>query len=153
MPPEEYEKARAVFDILNKNWGTDADIKAGLDYLANTSLFAALADENLRDAAFGRAVLGPYAALLSAAQVREKLGALAVDAYDWADNPQARDRVRQLAEAEYNAGGSDRVLRKIDAMDDALLKRYLKRLVRDNMRVGIEILGDRGETEGGRRDA
>jgi hypothetical protein len=52
--------------------------------------------------------------------------------------------VKQLAEAEYNAGGSDKVLMKIDEMDDAQLKQYLKRLVKDSMTVGIEILANVG---------
>ena len=51
--------------------------------------------------------------------------------------------MKQLAEAEYNAGGSDKVLLKIDGMDDAQLKQYLKLLVKDNMTVGIEILANR----------
>jgi hypothetical protein len=52
--------------------------------------------------------------------------------------------VKQLAQAEYNAGGSDKVLLKIDEMDDAQLKQYLKRLVKDNITVGIEILANGG---------
>ncbi len=53
--------------------------------------------------------------------------------------------MKQLAEAEYNAGGSDKVLMKIDKMDDAQLKQYLKRLVKDSIKVGIEILANGGE--------
>ena len=49
-------------------------------------------------------------------------------------------KIKQLAEAEYNAGGSDKALSKIDQMDDAQLKLYLKRLVKENMTVGIEII-------------
>ncbi len=50
-----------------------------------------------------------------------------------------------FAEAEYNAGGSDKALMKIDKMDDAKLKLYLKRLVKENMTVGIEIIMDGGQ--------
>ena len=67
---------------------------------------------------------------------------LSVDTYDWRDNPSVKSKVKRLAEAEYNAGGSDRVLLKIDEMDDALLKQYLKRLVKDSITVGIEILAN-----------
>ena len=65
-----------------------------------------------------------------------------MDVYVWADNPQVRKRVEELAQAEYQAGGSDKVLTKIESMDDARLKRYLKELVAGNMRVGLEILED-----------
>jgi hypothetical protein len=77
-------------------------------------------------------------------KVRDKLDHLSVDTYDWRDNPSVKTKVKQLAEAEYNAGGSDKVLMKIDEMDDAQLKQYLKRLVKDSMTVGIEILANVG---------
>jgi hypothetical protein len=50
--------------------------------------------------------------------------------------------VKQLAEAEYNAGGSDKVLLKIDEMDDVQVKQYLKRLIKDSITVGMEILAN-----------
>jgi hypothetical protein len=67
-----------------------------------------------------------------------------VDTYDWRDNPSVKAKVRQLAEAEYNAGGSKKVLKKIDDMDDTHVKQYLKKLVKDSILVGIEILSDTG---------
>ncbi|MCL1795205.1 MAG: hypothetical protein FWG34_15255, partial [Oscillospiraceae bacterium] len=92
-----------------------------------------------------RGVIGEYGALLSDfGKIRESLDRLSPDAYDWRDNPSVKNKVKQLAEAEYDAGGSDRVLTKIDDMDDAHLKQYLKKLVRDNIKVGIEILADGG---------
>jgi hypothetical protein len=77
-------------------------------------------------------------------KVRDTLDRLSVDTYDWRDNPSVKGKVRQLAEAEYNAGGSDKVLLKIDEMDDAQLKQYLKRLIKDSITVGIEILANEG---------
>jgi hypothetical protein len=47
--------------------------------------------------------------------------------------------------AEYNAGGSDKALLKIDEMDGDQLKQYLKQLVKDSIRVGIEILANGGK--------
>lgn len=73
-------------------------------------------------------------------KVRDILDRHSVDTYDWRDNPSVKGKVKQLAESEYNAGGSDKVLQKIDEMDDAQLKQYLKRLVKDSIAVGIEIL-------------
>ena len=77
-------------------------------------------------------------------KVRDTLEHLSVDTYDWRGNPSVKGKVKQLAEAEYNAGGSDKVLLKIDEMDDAQLKQYLKRLVKDSITVGIEILANGG---------
>jgi len=146
----EYEKARKAFETLNRNMGTDTEIKAAIAFLESTAIFEFLADDYKRNAAFERDIVGEYRALLpNINKVRDALELLSVDAYDWRDNPGVKAKVKQLAEAEYNAGGSDKVLLKIDSMDDAHLKQYLKRLVKDSIKVGIEILTDGG----GKQDA
>ena len=139
----EYEKAKKAFETLNRNWGTDSEIKSAIEFLESTTLFGILADEEKREAAFKRDIVGEYSMLLpDFDKVRDTLDRLSVDTYDWRDNPSVKGKVKQLAEAEYNAGGSDKVLLKIDKMDDAQLKLYLKRLVKDSITVGIEILAN-----------
>ncbi|OGQ95915.1 MAG: hypothetical protein A2521_02980 [Deltaproteobacteria bacterium RIFOXYD12_FULL_57_12] len=141
----EYEKAKKAFETLNRNWGMDSEIKSALAFLESTTLFGNLADEEKRNAAFKRDIVGEYSTLLPGLdKVRDTLDRLSVDTYDWRDNPSVKGTVKKLAEAEYNAGGSDKVLLKIDEMDDAQLKQYLKRLVKDSMTVGIEILANEG---------
>jgi hypothetical protein len=140
----EYEKAKKAFETLNRNGGTDAEIKDTLAFLKFTTLFDVLVDDDKRNTSFNRDIVGEYSALLPDLDtVRDTLDRLSVDTYDWRDNPSVKSKVKQLAEAEYNAGGSDMVLQKIDEMDDAQLKQYLKRLVKDNITVGIEILANR----------
>ena len=140
----EYEKTKKAFDTLNRSWATDSEIKAALAFLESTTLFDILGDDEKRNAAFKRDIVGEYSTLLpDIDKVRDTLDLLSVDTYDWRDNPSVKGKVKQLAEAEYNAGGSDKVLLKIDGMDDAQLKQYLKLLVKDNMTVGIEILANR----------
>ena len=140
----DYEKAKEAFGTLNRNGGTDSEIKSALAFLESTTLFGILADEEKRNAAFKRDIVGEYSMLLpDLDKVRDTLDRLSVDAYDWRDNPSIKGRVKQLAVAEYNAGGSAKVILKIDKMDDAQLKRYLKQLVKDNITVGIEILANR----------
>jgi hypothetical protein len=141
----EYERAKKAFDTLNRNWGTDSEIKAALAFLESTTLFDVLADDDKRNVAFKRDIVGVYSTLLpNLDKVRDALDHLSVDVYDWRDNPGVKTKVEQLADAEYNAGGSDKVLLKIDKMDDAQLKQYLKRLVKDSIAVGIEILANGG---------
>ena len=141
----EYEKAKKAFGTLNRNWGTNSEIEASLAFLESTSLFDNLVDDEKRNAAFKRDIVGEYSMLLpDLDKVRDSLDRLSVDTYDWRDNPSIKGKVKQLAEAEYNAGGSDKVLLKIDEMDDAQLKQYLKRLVKDSITVGIEILANEG---------
>ena len=141
----EYEKAKKAFETLNRNWGTDSEIRVALAFLESTTLFDILADEEKRNAAFKRDIVGEYSILLpDLDKIRNTLDLFSVDTYDWRDNPSVKGKVKQLAEAEYNAGGSDKVLLKIDEMDDAQLKQYLKRLVKDSITVGIEILANGG---------
>ena len=143
VPEAEYEKAKKAFETLNRNWGTDSEIKASIAFLESTTLFGIVADDEKRNAAFKRDIVGEYKFLLpDLDKVRDTLDRLSVDTYDWRDNPSVKGKVKQLAEAEYNAGGSDKVLLKIDQMDDAQLKQYLKRLVKENITVGIEILAN-----------
>ncbi len=149
---EEYEQAQTTFEILNKNWGAaETDIQAGLRFLEQTKLFEVIQDETRRDALFSDAVLQDYALLLTDLNtVRDRLETVVdVSVYDWDRNPHIRKKVQQLAEAEYQAGGSDRVLRKIEEMGDAQLKRYLKALVSGNIQVGLAILA---EQTGGEQD-
>jgi hypothetical protein len=141
----EFERARKAFDTLNRNWGTDFEIKTALSFLESTTLFDVLSDDGKRNEAFKRDIVGVYGTLLpDLNKVRNALDHLSVDVYDWRDNPGVKTKVEQLANAEYNAGGSDKVLLKIDKMDDAQLKQYLKRLVKDSITVGIEILENGG---------
>jgi hypothetical protein len=142
----EFGMAKKAFDTLNRNWSTDAEIKSALAFLEVTSLFEVLTDENKRDNSFKRDIVGEYSALLpNLDKVRDVLERLSVDTYEWRENPSVKNKIKQLADAEYNAGGSEKALMKIDEMDDVKLKQYLKRLVRENMTVGIEILTDGGE--------
>lgn len=139
----EYEKAKKAFETLNRSWGTDSEIKSAIAFLESTTLFGILADEQKRNAAFKQEIVGEYYTLLpDLDKVRDTLDRLSVDTYNWRDNPSVKVKVKQLAEAEYNAGGSEKVLLKIDKMDDAQLKQYLKRLIKDSITIGIEILAN-----------
>lgn len=141
----EFDSAKKAFDTLNRSSSTDAEITDALEFLETTSLFEVLSDENQRNTSFERNFIGEYRCLLpNPDKVRDELEHLSVDTYEWHENPSVKNKVKQIAEAEYNAGGSDKALNRIDTMDDAQLKQYLKRLVKENMTVGIEIITNGG---------
>jgi len=143
---KEFETAKKAFETLNRSRATDVEIKAAIAFLESTSLFEILLEENKRNEAFVRGIIGDYRSLLpNPDKVRDALERLTVDTYNWRGNPSVENKVKQLAEAEYNAGGSDKAVSKIDQMDDAQLKLYLKRLVKENMTVGIEIITSGGD--------
>jgi hypothetical protein len=141
----EFETARKAFDTLNRSSPSDIEIKAALDFLETTTLFDVLSDETKRNESFERELMGEYRSLVTREQVLNALDLLSIDTYNWYANPDVKTTIRNLAEAEYNAGGSDKALTKIDGMSDAQLKQYLKRLVKENMTVGIEIIMNGGE--------
>jgi hypothetical protein len=148
VPIDEYEKAERAFETLNRNWGKDNEINEALAYLKSTPLFDIISDETKRDEAFRRFILGKHAVLLADTnRVRDALERFSVDTYAWSKSPGIKRKIEELAKNEYDSGGSDKVLAKIDEMDDAELKSYLKRLVKDSPDVGIEILSKEGEAD------
>lgn len=62
------------------------------------------------------------------------------DVYDWYPSRLVETQVEKLARDRYFCGGNEAALKKIDVMKDAVAKEYLKRLIRENMNVGIEII-------------
>ncbi len=106
----------------------------------NTSIYDDLNDQVKIDRAFAK-MLGIYGSILTDLEkVRDSLEALTVDAYDWKDHPIVKSKVAALARAEYEAGGSDKVVSEIESMNSEELKNYLIKLVKENIRIGIEIL-------------
>ena len=60
--------------------------------------------------------------------------------YDWIENPAVKSKIKSLAEAEYNAGGSDLVINTIDKMSDSELKSWLKDVVKKDIELGLRII-------------
>lgn len=141
---KEFGTAKKAFETIRRSSPSDIEIKDSLDFLESTNLFKVLSDEKSRQEVFEREIIGEYISLLSSERVLGALERMSIEPYDWYINPSVKNTIRNLAEAEYNAGGSDKALSKIDSMDDAQLKQYLKRLVKDNMTVGVEIIASEG---------
>ncbi len=142
----EFQVAKKVFEILNRDIAKDNEIESSIEYLETSGLFESLSNQDKLDKAFKTDVIGEYQFLLTNTdEVRKALEQLNIEPYDWRDNPIVKSKIKELAEAEYFSGGSDRALSKIDNMNDSKLKEYLKRLVKENMMVGIEIISNNGE--------
>lgn len=142
----EYDEAKKVFGTLNRSLSNDDEIRRAIDFLESTNLFDILSDKDKLIDIFKRDIIGEYLPLLPNVNiVRDTLERLVIEPYEWRENPKVKIKIKELAEAEYHSGGSDRALSKIDNMKDAQLKEYLKVLVKANMRVGIEIIGNEEE--------
>ncbi len=144
IPDEEFEDAKRAFETLNKTNPDEREINEAFEYLQNADFFRSLNDEERRRDAFERAFLKSAGArrLVTREQILNALQGTQVAVYAWFGNPSIESTARKLVEDEYRSQGAERVLAKIDNMSESKLKSYLKRLVKGNATVGLEILGD-----------
>ena len=93
-----------------------------------------------------RRIIGDYISLLPDINtVRDALESTGIGAYEWNDNPTIRSKVSSMASAEYNAGGSDKVVNIIDAMKEPDLKQWLIDIVKKDMGLGVKIIINKKE--------
>ena len=92
------------------------------------------------------AIVGQYANLLTnIVTIRKALDKTTVDAYEWIDSPAVKAKIKSMAEAEYNAGGSDRAIETIDSMSNDELKEWLKELAKKDIELGVKIIVNGGK--------
>ncbi|MHB1154709.1 MAG: hypothetical protein ACYCWE_02850 [Eubacteriales bacterium] len=137
---DDYDKAKKTFETLNQTNPPEFAIKDALAFLENASFFEDLQSAERRDDAFVKYIIGSYSRMLTTAKVRERLERLTIEPYDWFYHPAVQAEVKKLAEAEYFAGGSDTALSILGKMTDNERDVYIKRLVKENVSVGIEII-------------
>lgn len=140
----DYSDAKKAFSILNSNTSSESDIKFALEFIQNANFFTDIADASFRDQRFSQEIVGDFSCLLTDLNaVRDNLEDLAISAYEWNDNPRVRDQITALAHKEYNAGGSDHVVKEIADMDDSELRTWLTEIVKKDMGLGVKIINNR----------
>lgn len=139
---KDVQTARAAFGTLNKKQPDSASIDKAMHFLENATFLSRLSDNDTIDAAFRASIVKSYGVMLDDLdEVRSRLeDVMAVDVYDWFGLPMVDKKLCEMAEYKYNQSGCDRALERIDDMDVADVKQYLKKLIRDNMIVGMEII-------------
>ena len=139
---EERPEAKEIFAIMLENSPSEMSINRAIAYLNRVTYFDKFNNSELRDKCFMSRVVGDYALMLDDAQtVREYLVAhVTVRQYDWMDNSTVQNQIRMLAEKKYKTGGSEKVWSVVEKMDATELRHYLRDLISDNVKVGIEIL-------------
>ena len=141
---KDIQLAKDAFEAVNKTHPDESAIDRALEYLEKATFFEKLEDKDARNKAFMECIIKDYSVLLNDIdEVKYYLDSrLSIDVYDWFQNPNVGIKLRQLAEAKYNQSGCDKALEKIDNMELADVKRYLKDLIKDNMVVGMAIIKD-----------
>lgn len=143
-----YDQTKKVFDTLNQNNPSEFAVKEAIAFLETATFFEDLANEEKRNAAFIAQVIGDYSKILTVQAVKAKLDNTTTEPYEWISHPAVKQIIKKLAEAEYNAGGSDRALAILSGMTTEQREKYIERLIKDNVAVGLEII-TRGGNIGG----
>ena len=134
--------AKIAFDAVNKKRPDESSIDKAIEYFSDATFFLKLDDEKARNKAFVHSIIKNYDVMLTDIdEVKQYLSSkITSDVYDWFGLPEVDKKLHEMAEYKYNQFGCDRALEKIDDMDVADVKQYLKKLIRDNMIVGMEII-------------
>lgn len=141
IPDDQYTAAKDAFSTLNSEMQTETEIAHALEYLKNADFFEALSSPEHRNQCFAKRIIGGYSDLLNdVSAVRDSLEATGIAPYEWIDNPVIRQRVSEMASAEYAAGGSDKAIGVIESMDEAQLKKWLIDIARKDMDLGVRII-------------
>ena len=142
VPDSEIAKAKAAFGTVNRTKSDETSIDKAIEYFKEASFFELMSDEVALDKVFRDGIIKSYAVMLTDIQeVKDYLDShITADPYDWFALPEVDKKMKQMAEAKYNRGGCAQALAKIDEMDIADVKKYLKALIKDNMVVGMEII-------------
>jgi len=149
VPSRKWNDFKRVFSAINRQNPEDSDVRFALEFLIANPIWDDINNQEKIDIAFTSAILGNFKSVLTDLnEVREfLLSKTTVAPYDWAGQDEIKSLVQELAMKKYAKEPYERVMKRIDSMDGEKLKIYLKRLVKGNMVVGIEILED--DMEGG----
>jgi hypothetical protein len=144
IPAGKWNDYKRAFGAVNRQNSEDSDVKFALEFLTANPIWDDITNQEKIDKAFVKAILGSFKSVLTDLnEVREYLlKHTQVSAYDWGGHQEINRLVKELAQSKYSKEPYERVMRRIDSMDGDKLKDYLKRLVKGNMIVGIEILED-----------
>lgn len=140
---DERVEARKVFAIMRENSPTENDANRALRYLTYANFYSRLEDAGERDRCFTARIVGDYAILLNNPQkVRDYVTGHTneQEVYDWMDNSSIQNLIKEYADKQYKTGGQEQAWAVIDQMEPGRLREYMRDLVSDNMKVGIEIL-------------
>lgn len=143
VPLNEQKKAVEVFKIVEAPNAKDSEIKIAMDYLMSPpAFFKDFEDKEKIDAAFRQAVIGNNTVLFDdVEEVRTEIeNKTSEEPYYWHTSFTVKKIIEDLSEVKYDLGASDKVFKKISEMDSETVKNYLIRLVKDNYKIGIEIL-------------
>lgn len=144
---DEQVNAFKLFDAINYPNTEASRVSDALSYLkSNPGFIASLTDKSKIDTAFIRVIVKKYYAILTDLDaVRDHLEKVIPKApYSWYGDPAVSTEIEKLANSKYRTGGNSVVMQRIDKMDAEEAKKYLRKLVQEDVEVGISIISKEG---------
>lgn len=134
-------QARKAFDAINKSKPSAIEIDEALKYLENADFYEKLNDEEAINKAFVDKVIKTFSVILTDIdEVKNYLSCEVGEVDEWYMNPIVEKKLAKMTEAKYIEFGYNKALEKIDNIEVADLRKYLKNLIKNNMIIGIEII-------------
>lgn len=142
VPDDEVSTARKVFGIINSKTKDEDAIATAEDYISKMSYVDKLNSKAERDKAFKEAFLGDYSVLFDDVEkVKEYLRNHVSEApFHWLGSKEVTGKIKIMANAKYVESGYGKAKKVIDDMPADQVKEYLKKLIEDNIVVGVEIM-------------
>ena len=138
----EETQARSTCNLINSPIDDEGKINDAIAFLEGSKCISKLKDDKCRDDAFRSRFLKSYAVLLTDInQVKEEIrNRVSEEPYDWFNSQNVATVLNDLAFQKYNNGGSELASEIVETMSTQDLKDYIKKLIKENMTVGIEII-------------
>lgn len=142
VPDAEMSIARKVFGFINSKTKDEESIATAEDYLSKITYADKLSSKSERDKAFRDVFLGDYTILFDDVdEVIDYLKSHVTESpYHWMGSKEVSVKIKEMANANYVKSGYSEAKQVIDNMPVDQLKDYLKKLIEDNIAVGVEII-------------
>ena len=142
VPDAEMSIARKVFGFINSKTKDEESIATAEDYLSKITYADKLSSKSERDKAFRDVFLGDYTILFDDVdEVIDYLKSHVTESpYHWMGSKEVSVKIKEMANANYVKSGYSEAKQVIDNMPVDQLKDYLKKLIEDNITVGVEII-------------
>lgn len=140
---DDQPEAREAFSTINTMTNNTNKVESALSFLKKANFFDRLENQDERDHAFREEILGSYSVVLTdIEQVKDFLQKRVKESpYNWdTASKQVKESIEEMAQFAYDKDGSNIALKKIDDMDAESVKKYLRKIVKENMTVGLEII-------------
>ncbi|MDR2754691.1 MAG: hypothetical protein LBC20_03205 [Planctomycetaceae bacterium] len=146
LSDKDYEDGKRAFNTINVNNPTSDEIEFAMKFISKPTLMKDLDNDEKRDVCFTKYIIKEFSPILTDVEkVRKLLYEQNKSVYEWFPRPVNIENIlKKAALTDYNKNGHKKAMQVIDDMEPDKLKKYLKKLIVDNMTVGIEIIASKG---------